>query len=58
MRLASLDVYWLGQINYVQSDQGNRTGITFNTGPELSRLEDAQVLALYEELDAVLGPSS
>ena len=56
-RLAGLDAYWLSQINYVQSDQGKRTGLTFNAGPELSRLEDAQVLALYQELDTVFGPS-
>ena len=43
------------QRNWAQTNHGGPRGITFDTGPELSRLPDAALIAMFQQLDAVLA---
>lgn len=41
------------QRNWAQTNNGNARDVTYEAGPDLSRLPDNAVIALYQELDAL-----
>lgn len=55
--LEKLDAYvnHPSQHNWAQTNHGAPRGVTFERGPDLSRLPDLAVVAMFQELDGVFA---